>query len=242
MHLLYVDESGATNDPNQKFFVLAGVAVHERQTHWIEQKMNTIAGRFTESNEPECIYGLELHGSPMRSGQKKWRGHAPEKRSQAIKDCLQIIADSHGKVRLFACVVEKGANISQEVIPHCFEQISSRFDKYLARMHQNGDTQRGIAIFDKSSTEKSIQQLAWQFKNNGHQFGALRNFSEVPVFLDSKVSRLIQLADLVAYAIFRHHENADSSYYNVIARCFDHNNGVVHGLREYLCTDTPYTD
>lgn len=33
MYLLYVDESGSPGDPNQKHFVLAGVAVFERETH-----------------------------------------------------------------------------------------------------------------------------------------------------------------------------------------------------------------
>ena len=38
-------------------------------------------------------------------------------------------------------------------------------------------------------------------------------YAEVPVFLDSKASRLIQLADLVAYALFRHHEHNDNRFY-----------------------------
>ncbi len=42
MHLFYVDESGSVTDPAQKHFVLAGVAVFERKTHWIEQKLNEV--------------------------------------------------------------------------------------------------------------------------------------------------------------------------------------------------------
>jgi len=40
--------------------------------------------------------------------------------------------------------------------------------------------------------------------------------AEVPVFLDSRASRLIQLADLVAYAMKRHLVNADSQWFNLI--------------------------
>lgn len=43
MHLLYLDESGSIADPSQQFFVLAGLSVYERQTHWVEQKLNCIA-------------------------------------------------------------------------------------------------------------------------------------------------------------------------------------------------------
>jgi hypothetical protein len=46
MYLLYADESGSISDPSQRHFVLAGVAVFEREPHWIEQELNEIAARF----------------------------------------------------------------------------------------------------------------------------------------------------------------------------------------------------
>lgn len=226
MHLLYVDESGSPSDPNQSFFILAGIAIFERQTHWVETQMNEIAARFC----PEDPYAIELHGSPMRSGKSEWRAFPMTDRVQAIKDCLDIIADSKGKYRLFASVVERGAHGADEPIKSCFEQLASRFDKYLQRSHSKGKPERGIAIFDTSHTERSIQSLARSFKHDGHSFGKLRNFAEVPLFLDSKASRLIQLADLVAFAIYRHFQAGDSQYYEIIEKCFDSVGGTVHGL------------
>lgn len=226
MHLLYVDESGSPSDPNQNFFILSGIAIYERQTHWIEKQLNLIAARFCA----EDPYSVELHGSPMRSGKSEWRPFPMADRIQAIKDCLQIVADSKGKYRIFAAVIERGANGGDDPIKTCFEQLASRFDMYLQRLHTQGDTQRGIAIFDTSHTEKSIQNLARTFKHDGHSFGKLRNFAEVPMFLDSKASRMIQLADLVAFAIFRHYQAGDSQYFDIIKRCFDSVGGVVHGL------------
>lgn len=55
-------------------------------------------------------------------------------------------------------------------------------------------------IFDKSTYEETIQNLATDFRTVGHQWNVIANLAEVPLFLDSKASRLIQLADLVAYA------------------------------------------
>jgi hypothetical protein len=93
-----------------------------------------------------------------------------------------------------------------------------------------GEKQRGLILFDKSSTERRIQTLARDFKHGGHSFGVTRNYAEVPVFLDSLASRLIQLADLVAYAIFRQYEHGDSTYFDACLQCFDAEGGVVHGL------------
>ena len=63
-----------------------------------------------------------------------------------------------------------------------------------------------------------------------YTWGVIRNFSEVPLFLDSKASRLIQLADIIAYSIFRHFEKGDSSFFSIIEPRFDSEGGIVHGL------------
>ena len=47
MHLLYLDESGSVSHAAQKYFVLAGLSVFERQTHWVEKNSNAIAARFS---------------------------------------------------------------------------------------------------------------------------------------------------------------------------------------------------
>ena len=101
---------------------------------------------------------------------------------------------------------------------------------YLGRLHKQDKTQRGLILFDKSATEKRIQTLARDFKYTGHTYGKHKNYATLPVFLDSQASRLIQLADLVAYAIFRHYEHGDSTYFATIRNCFDSEGGVVHGL------------
>lgn len=112
-----------------------------------------------------------------------------------------------------------------------FEQLTSRFDMFLKRCHHKySDPQRGIMLFDSSSTERRIQSLAREFKYKGHSWGKTSNYAEVPVFMDSKASRLIQLADLVAFALFRFYEYDDSSFYDVIKDCFDSEGGTVHGL------------
>jgi hypothetical protein len=228
MHLLYADESGSIGDPNQHFYVLAGVSIFERETHWIEGELNKIAARFS----PNLPQAVELHGSPMRTGRNGWDQYSQVDRHQAILDALGVgVCNRNPHVRLFAAVLEKRNFAGQDIAEVAFEQLSSRFDQYLGRLHrQKQDSQRGLIIFDKSSTESRIQMLAREFKYTGHTYGLTRNYAEVPVFLDSRASRLIQLADLVAYAVFRNYEHGDDRYYKVIERCFDSEGGVVHGL------------
>lgn len=209
--------------------LLAGVSVFERKTHWMEQNINDIAKQFS----PATPHAIELHGSPMRSGRDGWKSFALSDRLNAIKDALKVgIADHCPKgVRLFGVVIKKQALTGEDPVEYAFEQLSSRFDLFLKRQHHKyNDSQRGIMLFDESTTEQRIQTLAREFKYSGHTWGKTSNYAEVPVFLDSKASRLIQLADLVAYSLFRFYEHGDPSFYDVIKDCFDTEGGVQHGL------------
>ena len=112
-----------------------------------------------------------------------------------------------------------------------FSDRESKVSPWLIiRLHKNKNTQRGIIIFDKSTYETTIQSLAIDFRTIGYQWGVIRNFAEVPLFLDSKASRLIQLADIIAYSIFRYFEKGDNTFYSIIEPRFDAEGGIVHGL------------
>lgn len=229
MHLLYLDESGSVSDPSQKYFLLAGVAVFERAAHWVEQKLNDVAAQFNADNP----YAIELHGSPMRSGREGWKSWPLPKRLQAIHDALHSgVSTFHPKsVRLFGAVIRKDTLAGEDPVEHAFEHLASRFDRYLQRIYsKHNDAQRGIILFDKSSTEHRIQTLALEFKYSGHTWGKTRNYAEVPVFLDSRASRLIQLADLVAFALFRAYEHQDAVFLQAIQHCFDSEGSTMHGL------------
>jgi hypothetical protein len=128
MYLLYADESGAIGDPTERFFVLAGLAVFEREPHWLERNLEEIAKRF-DKDEPQLV---ELHGSPMRAGKGKWRHFPKRDREQAIVDALSTgVCKRHpGQMRLFAAVLEKKNFAGQDIAGVAFEQLSSRFDQF----------------------------------------------------------------------------------------------------------------
>ena len=65
MYLSYLDTSGTPGDKNTRFFVLGGVMLFERQTHWLERELEAIAERYQQKIGNRY---LELHAGPMRSG------------------------------------------------------------------------------------------------------------------------------------------------------------------------------
>lgn len=230
MHLLYLDESGSTTDPDVSHFVLAGVSFFERSTHWAEQKLNDVVKGLTTGD----IHEVELHGSPMHGGRGSfWRKQLRVNRQQAIIDALRVGVGENRDAHVFAAVIKRGST-TRDPVECAFEELSRRFDLYLAALHRRRDTQRGIMIFDKSSTENRLQRLARDFKYNGHAKGTTRNYAEVPLFLDSQASRIIQLADLIAYSFFRAYEKEDSTYLDVFRHRIHAGGGITHGLYESL--------
>lgn len=236
MYLLYLDESGHSHDPSTKFFVLAGFCIFERQTHWLESAIDPIAARFSATN-PRAI---EFHGAPMRAGKDEWQGVQPADRVQAVVDILSLLPDQQLKLKVFASVIEKTTMSADEILNRSFENVASEFDRYLQALYQSkkDNAQRGLVIFDKTSYEAKLQALSHVFKHEGHTNGKLRNFAEVPLFLDSKASRLIQMADLIAYWIFRYFESGDDRGYKLIEPYFHGRHGSKAGLTKSVTQET----
>ncbi|MCS7043685.1 MAG: DUF3800 domain-containing protein [Bryobacteraceae bacterium] len=223
MYILYADESGAAGDRHQRFFVLAGIAIFDRQTWWLSVELDKIVQRLFP-HQPE----VELHGSHILQGKGIWRSLPVKTRIEAYQEALGLIK---AQMPLFGVGVERAFLAGRDPVEYAFEEICRRFDKYLRRHYtRRGDRQRGLIVFDKTSYETYIQGLAAGFRTIGHRYGRVRNLSEVPLFLDSRVSRLVQLADLIAYALFRFLEHQDERFFPLIEARFDAEGGVCHGL------------
>lgn len=236
LYLLYIDESGNMNDPSQKCFVLAGLCTFERQGYWIARELDKIAERFTRYMPVEAgtTSDIELHGNPMYGGKSFWHGVPKEDRINAICDTLRVVRDSHISNRIFASVILKRdpsrIGDASDAVEVAFEQIASRFDHFLHRLYNNNDVQRGIMILDKSSYEHTLQSLTRDFREIGCRWGIINNLAEVPLFLDSKASRLIQIADIIAYAVFQKYQNDNDLFFDIIKERFDQDANIQHGL------------
>ena len=233
MYLLYLDDSGSVQNPADTHVVLAGIAVFERQPHWLSHELDKIATRLWPDNPSS----LEFRGSDMLNGRKHWRGLEKAVRRSALSEALSVLGTSR-HVRIFAAAIHKGAMVPDDPMEYAFEQICNRFDRFLGRLFDKRNTQRGLIILDKSSYETSLQQLATEFRTAGHRWGRLYNLCEVPLFVDSRATRMIQYADLVAYAVRRYFENGDSFFFDLISPRIDTFGGVQHGLVHQIPSGT----
>jgi hypothetical protein len=227
MHLLYLDDAGSTANSNEEYFVLAGVSVFEAQTSWFTQELDRLAQSINPANPNQ----VEFHASEIFSRRTApWNSMSREDAQGVIKAVLQVLARSYDSARVFACAVHKASYPGRDPVELAFEDLCSRFDIYLSRLRAAGDRQQGLLILDKSTYETTLQTLARNFQTLGTQWGVIRNLADTPFFVDSRASKLVQLADHVAYAVFRRYNARDTQYFDIFASKFDATDGVIHGL------------
>lgn len=228
MYLLYLDESGNENDPNDRYFVLGGIALFERQTYFLTQAIEQVQDRHFPNHQP-----IPFHASEIRSGRDLWRSVPPEKRQEVLDDLCGAIQKSPARGRmLFAAAVEKTKEVWGEVaVEKATEQICKRFDILLQRQYQDrDDPQRGLIVFSEGRFDARAKLWVRGFHQKGTQWGAINNLADIPYFASMKESRLLQVADLIAHATWLLYERRDPRLIRALLPSFDSQDGVVHGL------------
>ena len=234
MHVLYLDDSGSVPNLGEDYFVLGGTSIFEAQAHHITAELDRLA----ESIYPAKPHAVEFHASQIyRRNDPPWKDMSREEAIGTIKAVLRILSESYESAKVFACVIHKDSYTGQDPVALAFEDLCSRFDIYLSGMRAEGDRQRGLLVMDASTHETSLQHMARNFRALGTRWGSIHNLADVPFFVNSKASRLVQLADHVAYSIFRYYETDDLQYFNIIADKFHEVDGILHGLSHKQTTN-----
>ena len=94
-----------------------------------------------------------------------------------------------------------------------FEDVLNRFSQFLDRSYSHGQPNKGLVIIDQAHREQYRESFT-EFKRRGTAFqGQLKNIIDIPYFAGRLDTRMIQLADFTAYAVFRYYNHQDASYF-----------------------------
>lgn len=168
-----------------------------------------------------------------------------DERYAFIKDIASCVS-RWGYARLFAECIDKAhfdpARTLQSISEQCFEQVVSRFEHYLQTIGSADPDCCGLLIHDNNETVAKKHTLMMRsFHNQGTMWTRISKIIETPLFVDSQLTSMIQIADLCAYSIRRYVENGEDELFDLVFQRADRRNGIVVGVRHFTnltCTCT----
>jgi len=226
MHILFIDESGSVPHPGKKrnrYFVIGGIIVPEERWH----KMR------------DALLGLKLRRQIR--GEIKWRYFAPgnneavnpmKAMDKATRDSIRTeiyekIICVERSVKTVACVTCVEAaydrptiNTQDDIYQFTYKPVSERFQYHLQDLsRQVGRSELGIVVSDHRGHDDDKRFRAHHealLHSGGDFISKYKNLVESLFFVPSDLSVGIQLADMVAGAVWRKYEAGDERWYELL--------------------------
>lgn len=245
MHLLFLDESGI--DRGARNLIVAGMSLHEEHLSDVSQQADELMERGLSGTGLDPA-DYEFHATDLRHahpgsnkpGKKRkpsaWVGVPEATRMRLLRDAYSLLgsircgAQPHG-CGLFGVVVD--SRFHKDEPQHkreqmAYEHLLVKFDDSLRRAQ---DSSRGIVIHDRRMVaERDIQRWTQDWQATAEGLKQIERMAMLPLFADSRGSRLLQLADLVCWALQRAYSQNDDQWIEDLWSQFDFNEGHMHGL------------
>lgn len=246
MYLLFVDESGTHGGVHP--FVLGAMAIHEDDAAIMQKALDALVVKHL-GRVPLNLEEYELHASELRNAKKPQAGKPGKTsiwanvdrgvRAALLEEAYELIVSFQPvnpalPIVLFSVVVEKKfrsnwAELERERF--AYEVLLGKFDVMLKNVSRTLPN-RGLVIHDRRVVaEHDIQTWTTAWRATAERIGQLKMLADVPLFADSRATRLLQVADLVSYAVFRRYNppGADRSAFDILWPAFHTDSGVTHG-------------
>lgn len=161
-----------------------------------------------------------------------------DQRRQLVRDLADVVGGWTDS-RLFAECCDKNTygppGPTQPIYEAAFTQMVQRFQAFLTH---KGDYEKreliGLLVHDHNQTiSLKLTDMMRRFHANGTLRWVIDKIVETPLFVDSRLTAMIQLADLCAYATRRFFENNETDLFNRIYPRFDRTGVRVVGIRHY---------
>jgi len=152
-----------------------------------------------------------------------------EERKAAIHELADLTCSWDDSV-LFAEAQDKVKAPSEKSFDFAFEQVVTRFNTFLSQRGQS----IGIIVQDNNPTVASrLTREMRRYHSRGTMWSRIERIIETPLFVDSHLTSMVQLADLCAYAVRRFCEKKERDLFNRINCRFDSKGGHLVGIRHF---------
>ena len=254
MYFFYLDESGSRDPsigtpekPKEHIYVLLAVGMYERQWRPFELEVSQLKLQLSEKLQQAGQGQFELANCEVKSN---WLRLPKERKKRSpflhalgqddLRRLTDIYSDQVAKrnVVIIASVIDKRylhSSITQERLHNiAYEFLLERVQNYLKEYHWR---HLGLIIMDDTDKKlnQSIAMRHASFQRDGNKNMGFPNIVEYPFFTRSELSNGVQLADQLAYNVYRafRNEDPDYSYFKDLLGYFyrGRDGAVLHGLK-----------
>jgi hypothetical protein len=225
MHLFFVDESGTPPKANvqyPRYFVMAGIVIPE--ANWSGVRDDHLGMKLRRGVRGELKWRYFAPGND--DAKNPMRKLAQDQRDEIRHELFGIIAKPRHRITSIAAVCSAAAAYeiasvdTQEAIYHLtYKVLSERFQYYLQDISTRSNAEFGIIVCDHRGAQDDKRLRAHHqmltYASGGFT-STYANLVESLFLQPSHQSIGIQLADLVAGAVWRKFERDDGRFYDLI--------------------------
>ena len=231
LYLGFVDESGT--HPTSRVTVVAGILIHEEDVWHLQQRLDGFLYRRLGVLGYDHTR-FELHATDLWRGRNEWAAISGPTRHRILAGAYACLAGYRPSnpdlpMRLLGVALDRDSTGGKL---RAYELAAKKFDDFVRRMgRKSGINQRGLILHDQGGIDEQLQEWIHQWRAATSSLGRISNLADVPFFSDSRATRALQAADLVAYALYRYY--AGGFYDRFTHRLwplFDTDQGKMHGL------------
>ena len=231
MYFFYFDESGSRDpstgtsvQPKDHLYVLLAVGMFERQWRPFDLEISRVKLELADylALDREGTYDLadcEIKSNWIRHPGARAK-HSPFLDSLHPDDRARLAATYYRQIDerksvLFAAVIDKRelyANTTHDALhKYAYEFLLERIEHYMREYHSR---HQALIVMDDTSKQlnRSIAMQHAQFQRSGNPNMQFPHIVEYPFFTRSELSNGIQLADLLAYNVYRAFKDEDLDY------------------------------
>ena len=222
VYFFYFDESGSRDPsvgtperPKDHLYVLLAVGMYERKWHPFERAISYLKLELADHLRRNRLGTFELADCEVKSNWVRNRKERQEKSpflsSLCDADIERLVAAYFGQVKacngvIMAAIIDKRYlhdHMTHETLhKKAYEFLLERIEHYMAEYHAN---HQALIVMDDTSKElnRAVAMKHAFFQRAGNPNTAFRHIVEYPFFTRSELSNGVQLADLLAYNVYR---------------------------------------
>ena len=236
MYFLFLDGSGQTkikhSSQDNGMYVLSGVLVHEKDWKSIEKRLDEAKQELLPKIPP---HRWEFHAQDIWNDKEFFakEGLSLAKKEEIFSKVVDLACKS--EITIISVIIFKDRlkrRYSSEVMKQSWTLLVGGFERFLKQ--KPIQTNNGLLFMDSSqkAPDAEIMNVVRRLVGGSSKRRDIHHTIENPIFVESHMWNLIQLADMIAYVIHRHY-NEDprfKKWFELLEPKMYHSGGKLYGF------------